>query len=216
MAASRARDIQLDPVIRRAIRMGACDEARRWLLSLPSGTTAAQAWGLCPSGPWLMWALSSMVDRLAIDRMHSVLAACSAARVEPAGNDDSSLLDAVRGCAIDCLVDPSADVGRARDAWAARSRSMPEGRVKYAALSLLTNHDSVASCFSDLARCEPKDRAKYAERLKAAVSWGTWFACAAVSDWRTRAMDEASAEAIRGAVPWSVIEAGWPKLGWEE
>mgnify|MGYP006921739172 FL=1 len=213
--AVRKKPTTLEPEARKIIRMGPCQQARRWLLSLPSGTSPEEAWMACPSGPWAMWLLAGLADRLALNRMFPVLGACAAASVDQVTSDEAKLLELVRRGALCCVSNPSADVTDVTSAWKAASRSIAEGRAKHAVLSMMTNHDVVLSCMADLDRCEAKHRDRYAERLRLAVSWGTTFACAAASDWRTDAMDEAAAREIRSAVPWSAVEAALASLPWE-
>jgi hypothetical protein len=170
--AVRKKPATLEPEARKIIRMGPCQEARRWLLSLPSGTSPEEAWEACPSGPWAMWLLAGLADRLALSRMYPVLGACAAASVDQVTGEEARLLELVRRGALCCISNPSADVTEVTSAWKAASRSIAEGRAKHAALSMMTNHDVVLSCMADLDRCEGKHRDKYTERLRLAVSLG--------------------------------------------
>ena len=65
---------RLKAAVRKA---GACDDARKWLDTLPLTTTAQQAWDQCQRGDWMIWwwATACPTERPAV-----VLAACQCAR----------------------------------------------------------------------------------------------------------------------------------------
>ena len=67
--------MQDHPLVSLILPFNPCNEALRWLRSLPASTTPAEAWELCSRGGWMLW----LVGRVESDRKLLVLAACDCA-----------------------------------------------------------------------------------------------------------------------------------------
>ena len=69
-----------------------CTESTEWIRSLPTDTTARQAWQLCQRSDWMLWLLGQLSDPPESDaRKRLVLCCCEVARTAlvhvPAGED---------------------------------------------------------------------------------------------------------------------------------
>lgn len=55
-----SKPLPFDADVRRVIRLGACRESVKWLLSRPPDTTSELAWAACPSPEWMVWLLAKL------------------------------------------------------------------------------------------------------------------------------------------------------------
>ena len=61
-------------------KLGACEEAREWVSSLPNTTTLNEAWEKCERAEWMLWLVGKMADKPNWPtRKDVILAACACA-----------------------------------------------------------------------------------------------------------------------------------------
>ncbi len=167
-------------------RLDACDEAIEWARSLPTTTTAAEAWAQCPRGDWLVWLLGRLHVRGVLTRQRLVMVSCAARRTAEA--ECVALLDTTeRWCRGEATID---DVVAARRAE----------RNAYYATAAYADADAAAA------------DAAYADAYGVGV--GAYYAAydaaaydAAYAAYARRKSLAATADAVRGVIPWSEVEA---------
>jgi hypothetical protein len=141
-------------IVRALRNLHACRESVMWAGELWEGTTAQQAWDLCPRAEWLLWLLA----RTGADRKLLTLAACACARTAlpflPAGEDRPRI-------AIEWT-----------ESWARGEASMGEQRAA-------TNAAYAASDAARAATCAATDTAYAASDAAYAATCAATAACAA-------------------------------------
>lgn len=185
-ARKTVRPTDMDVAVRRVVRMGACQDARSWLLSLPSGTSPAQAWESCQTGDWMVWLVVELfwLRRLAT-RSPMLLAACAGAWPACGDVDRPMVLKVIE-----------------------YARALAPGSAADAPIIL-------AELKVELQRDRAKIGERAIDTAMAAIVPDEQTAVVlAMAAGTKSAKQEVAARGVRSAVPWTTIESALAGAGW--